>query len=315
MTVSAGEGRIDLPVFRRGKVRDTYDLGDRLLMVASDRISAFDVVLPTPIPGKGAVLTELSRFWFDHTAGLVPNHLLTVDADAIEREVGAASVDRAAVTGRSMVVRKAERIDVECVVRGYLAGSAYAEYRAAGTVAGEPVAEGMAPGERFPAPLFTPAVKHDDRHDVTISPSHLAGMIGQELAARLEAASRDLFDVASRFAEGRSILLADTKFEFGVVDGQLLLIDELLTPDSSRFWDAATYRPGGEQASFDKQFVRDWLDRSGWDRTSPPPPLPEEVVAGTQQRYAEALARLTGRRVPMRTRSDDRPTEEGQSGG
>lgn len=286
-----GSASIELPLFRRGKVRDTFDLGDALLMVASDRISAFDVVLPTPIPGKGAVLTELSSFWFRQTDGLVPNHFLSSDAEDFPAAVGPY---RSAIAGRAMLVRKAERIDVECVVRGYLAGSAWAEYRAGGTIAGEPMPAGMRHGERLPAPLFTPAVKHDDRHDVAIAPDELARIVGGDLAARLEEASRDLYGVATAFAEGRRIVVADTKFEFGTVDGELMLIDELLTPDSSRFWDMEAYRPGGDQPSFDKQFVRDWLERSGWDRRPPAPRLPEEVVAGTQARYGEALDRLTG---------------------
>lgn len=281
----------DVPLFRRGKVRDTYDLGDRLLIIATDRVSAFDVVLPTLIPGKGFALTQLSRFWFEQTAGLVPNHMLGTDLSdlpaAVRREA-------APFAGRAMLVRKAERVDVECVVRGYLAGSAWAEYRAAGTAAGEPLPPGLRKGQRLPAPLFTPAVKHDDDHDVTISSSALGDLVGDRLARRLEEASRDLYDVASELALRRGIVIADTKFEFGFVDGQLTLIDELLTPDSSRFWAAGDDEADLDRPGFDKQELRDWLERTGWDKRPPAPALPPDVVERTAARYAEAYRRLTG---------------------
>ena len=284
-----------LRLYRRGKVRDTYDLGDRLLMVASDRISAFDVVLPTPIPGKGVVLTQLSRFWFDVTQGLVPNHMVTTDTAVFPDEL---QPQIAKLTGRAMIVRKAERIDVECVVRGYLAGSAWEEYRASGQVAGEELPGGLRRGDRLPAPLFTPAAKNDDGHDVNMTTGDVRGLLGTKLASQLEEMSRDIYNVASDFALQRGIILADTKFEFGMIDGEVVLIDELLTPDSSRFWDAAEYAPGDEQASFDKQYVRDWLLASGWNRQPPSPPLPAAVVAGTRARYEEAYERLTGSRLP-----------------
>jgi phosphoribosylaminoimidazole-succinocarboxamide synthase len=283
---------LDLPLFRRGKVRDTYDLGPTLLMVATDRISAFDVVLPTPIPGKGVILTQLSRFWFEQTSGLVPNHVVTADFNDFPAEVRSSGGQ---LLGRAMIVQKAERIDVECVVRGYLAGSAWSEYRAAGTVAGETLPTGLRQGDRLPAPAFTPAAKSDDGHDVNLTRDDLEAIVGAPLARRLEEASRDLYGAASTLAEHRGIVLADTKFEFGFVDGELTLIDELLTPDSSRFWDATGYAPGQEQPSFDKQFVRDWLIATGWDKRPPAPELPPEVVAGTVARYEEAYARLTGR--------------------
>ena len=282
----------ELPLFRRGKVRDTYDLGDRLLMVASDRISAFDVVLPTPIPGKGAVLTQLSRFWFDRTTGLVPNHLISTSELDLPQHL---AMQADALRCRVMIVKKAERIDVECVVRGYLAGSAWAEYRGGGTVAGEPLPAGLRQADRLPAPLFTPAAKNDAGHDVNITRSDLADLVGEGLARRLEEVSRDLYGVAADYALDRGIILADTKFEFGRVEGELTLIDEVLTPDSSRFWDAAGYEPGADPPSFDKQYVRDWLARSGWNKEPPGPALPAEVVVGTQVRYREALERLTGR--------------------
>lgn len=281
----------DVPLFRRGKVRDTYDLGDRLLMVATDRVSAFDVVLPTPVPGKGIALTQLSRFWFEQTGGLVPNHMLGTDLrdlpPSLRREA-------APFAGRAMLVRKAERVDVECVMRGFLAGSAWAEYRAAGTVAGEALPAGLRKGQRLPAPLFTPAVKHDDDHDVSIAPSELGVLVGHRLARRLEEASRDLYDVASELALRRGVVIADTKFEFGFVDGELTVIDELLTPDSSRFWAAADDEADPDRPSFDKQELRDWLERSGWDKRPPGPALPPAVVSTTAARYAEAYRRLTG---------------------
>jgi len=280
-----------LPLYRRGKVRDTYDLGDTLLMVASDRISAFDVVLPTPIPGKGAVLTRLSRFWFDLTAGLVPNHLITADVADFPESLRGLGGD---LDGRSMLVRKAERIDIEGVVRGYLAGSAWVEYRASGTVAGERLPAGLRRGSALPAPMFTPAVKRDHDHDVNISRADLDRLIGAPLAARIEELCRDLYQAAADLASRRGIIVADTKFEFGHIDGELTLIDEALTPDSSRFWDAAAVAPGAERPSFDKQFVRDWLEGIGWDKRPPGPELPADVVAGTSARYEEAHARLTG---------------------
>jgi phosphoribosylaminoimidazole-succinocarboxamide synthase len=290
--------QIDLPgvpLFRRGKVRDTFDFGDRLLMVSTDRLSAFDVVLPTPIPGKGIVLTQLAAFWFGRTRGLVPNHLISTSLDGLPAEL---AEHAEVLRGRSTIARRAERIDVECVVRGYLAGSAWAEYQASGTVAGLPLAAGLVKAARLPAPLFTPATKNDEGHDVNISVAELNELVGEGLARRLEELSRDVYAVAADYALERGIILADTKFEFGFIDGELALIDEILTPDSSRFWDAATYQPGVEPPSFDKQPVRDWLVASGWNREPPGPDLPEPVVAGTIARYAEAYQRLTGVPVP-----------------
>jgi phosphoribosylaminoimidazole-succinocarboxamide synthase len=276
-----------LELFRRGKVRDTYVFGDDLLMVASDRISAFDVVLPTLVPGKGEILTQLSRFWFDLMRPVVPNHLVTTETDAFRELDGW-------LTGRSMLVRRADRIDVECVVRGYLAGSAWKEYRSHGTVAGLPRQDGLIQAQRFEEPIFTPAIKADSGHDVNISVSQLKKLVGDELATRLEQTSISIYRLAAELAAQRGIIIADTKFEFGFIDGELTLIDELLTPDSSRLWDATAYSPGREQPSFDKQFVRDWLETTGWDKTPPGPELSPDVVAGTASRYHEAYARLTG---------------------
>lgn len=286
------ETNLPLPLFRRGKVRDTYVLDDRhLLMVATDRISAFDVVLPTPIPLKGAVLTMLSRFWFEQTADLVPNHLVEVVLDPEK----AAGLGDSNLVGRAMVVRRADRIDIECVVRGYLAGSAWDEYRRTGEVCGIRLPAGLREAERLPEPIFTPATKAETGHDENISFDRMVGLVGEELAGCLKDLSLKLYNRAAEIAEGRGIIIADTKFEFGLLEGQIIVIDELLTPDSSRFWDAALYEPGRSQPSFDKQYVRDWLVHSGWNREPPAPPLPEEVVAGTVSRYLEAYSRLTGK--------------------
>ena len=283
-----------LPLFRRGKVRDTFDLGDRLLMVASDRVSAFDVVMPNGIPRKGVILTQLSNFWFRRTADLVPNHLLATDVADFPPELHEhADLLRA----RSVLVRKAERIDVECVVRGYLAGSAWVEYRRDGTVCGQPLPPGLVESERLPEPIFTPATKADEGHDENISRERMAELVGAELALELERLSRAIYRAAAEYAAGRGIIIADTKLEFGLIDGEPVLIDELLTPDSSRFWEAERYEPGRPQDSLDKQPLRDWLTASGWDREPPAPPLPPEVVARIAAKYATAYERLTGLKV------------------
>ncbi len=278
---------LGLPLFSRGKVRDTYQLdAERLLMVTTDRISAFDWVLPTGIPDRGRVLTQLSVFWFERTRDVVENHLLQPSWEGAPPEL----------EGRTMVVRRARRIDFECVVRGYLAGSAWAEYRESGTMAGEALLPGLRESERLPEPLFTPATKADAGHDENVSFNRVRADLGPELAERLRDTSLRLYAAAAAHAERRGLILADTKFEFGLVDGRLVLIDEALTPDSSRYWDLAMYDVGGAPDAFDKQFVRDWLTRqSGWDRESLPPPLPDDVVEQTRQRYLTAFERLTGR--------------------
>jgi phosphoribosylaminoimidazole-succinocarboxamide synthase len=276
-------------LFRRGKVRDMYAVGeDRLLMVASDRVSAFDVVMDEAIPGKGSVLTALSAFWFGKTAGVVANHVLPeqeLPAEVRELEVS--------LRGRWLLVRRAERIDIECVVRGYLAGSAWAEYRQLGTVAGERLPSGLLESQRLDAPIFTPAIKAESGHDENISRARLAELVGGRRAGELDELSLRLYAAGAAHARSRGLILADTKFEFGELDGQLILIDELLTPDSSRYWPADQYTPGGAQPSFDKQFLRDFLDHSGWNKEPPPPALPASVVTGTAARYEEALRRLT----------------------
>ena len=283
--------RTDLPLpVRRGKVRDVYDAGDgTLVIVATDRLSAFDVVLDDGIPGKGEILTALSLFWFDRLG--VENHLISADVDDFPAVVRPfADV----VRGRSMHVRKAAVIPVECVARGYLAGSGWAEYQRSQTVCGLPLPPGLVLGSRLPEPIFTPAAKADQGHDENVAFDVVERVAGTELAGRLRTVTLDLYARASEYADRRGIMLADTKFEFGLIDGRLTLVDEVLTPDSSRFWPADAYAPGREQPSFDKQFVRDWLAGQPWDRTPPAPRLPADVIAGTRARYVEAYERLTG---------------------
>ncbi|MBX5493440.1 MAG: phosphoribosylaminoimidazolesuccinocarboxamide synthase [Chloroflexi bacterium] len=285
-----GATALPLPLYSRGKVREMYDLGDRLLMVTSDRVSAYDVVMEELIPGKGAVLTALSAFWFRQTAGLVENHLLTDDVATALPELARAHPE---IVGRSLVVRKARRIDIECVVRGYLAGSGWAEYQRNGTLAGEPLPPGLREAERLPEARFTPATKAETGHDENITLAELEWRVGSELSALLVATSLALYQHAEAHARARGLILADTKFEFGLLDGRLVLIDELLTPDSSRYWPADGYAPGRPQPSFDKQYLRDYLDSTGWNHEPPPPPLPPEVVAQTAAKYREAYQRLT----------------------
>ncbi|HVB53775.1 MAG TPA: phosphoribosylaminoimidazolesuccinocarboxamide synthase [Candidatus Acidoferrales bacterium] len=276
-----------VPLFRRGKVRDTFDLGERLLMVSTDRISAFDSVLPTLIPDRGRVLTAMSRYWFRTTADLVANHLRPDDEAALPQ--GALQK----LGGRAMFVAKAERIEVECVVRGRLAGSGWQEYQATGKLASEPVPRGLAFGSELPELRFTPATKNDHGHDENISRSQLAQLVGSELARRLEEFSLRIFRLAQVHCRESGFILVDSKFEFGFIDGALTLIDEVLTPDSSRLWELQQ-EPGVAPQGFDKQLVRDYLLATGWDRNPPAPPLPEELVRETRHRYLEASRRITG---------------------
>ena len=280
-----------LPLFSRGKVRDIYDLGDRLLIVATDRLSAFDVVLPTGIPDRGRVLTGLSASWFGRLGRIVPNHFLSADPAAFPASLGA---QRQALAGRSMLVRKLRRIDVECVVRGYLAGSAWKEYAATGRVGGTALPAGLRMGSRLPDPIFTPASKAAAGHDENITVEEMANAVGVELTHRLEEASLAIYRQGAEAAERCGLMLADTKFEFGLDGEAIVLIDEVLTPDSSRFWDAAAYTATGSTESYDKQIVRDHLERVGWNKRPPAPALPPEVVAATRARYLEAYRRLTG---------------------
>lgn len=273
----------------RGKVRDIFDLGDRLLIVATDRLSAFDVVMPTPIPDKGLVLTQLSLFWFDLLKDIIPNHVLTaVDFPA------PFDTYRDRLAGRSMVVRKTQPLPIECVVRGYLSGSGWKEYAATGEVCGIPLPTGLLESDWLPEPIFTPATKATSGHDENISFHQAAALIGQALAEKVRHVSLEIYRRAAAHALPRGVILADTKFEFGLLQDQLIWIDEALTPDSSRFWPAADYKPGGAQPSFDKQFVRDYLERIRWPKTPPGPELPPDVVAATRAKYREAYRLLTG---------------------
>jgi len=280
----------------RGKVRDCYRLADAMLIVSTDRISAFDWILPTPIPGKGQVLTAISAFWFDLLSrgpAPVAHHLITTDVDAMGLPP---EIDREPLRGRTMLVRQAQVIPFECVVRGWLAGSGLAEYRQAGTICGVPCPPGLAPGGKLPEPIFTPATKAETGHDENVSFDVMAATIGADLAATLRAKSIDVYARGAEHAAARGIVLADTKFEWGhAADGTLLLVDEVLTPDSSRFWPAASTGAGRVPDSFDKQFVRDWLEQSGWDKASQPPALPADVVARTREKYLEACRLLTGK--------------------
>jgi len=298
-----------LPKFITGKVRDVYDLGDALLIVATDRISAFDVVLPTGIPDKGRVLTSLSRFWFDKTKDIVPNHLIACDMDTIGARLHDAQVTVTAdlismLEGRSQLVRKCAALPLECVVRGYLDGSAWKDYQTLFAHGGEvklydiPLPVGLRQGDKLPTPLFTPATKAHTGHDMNISPSQAVEIVGAETVRDAADKAIALYTYARDYAAERGIIIADTKFEFGHLNGQLILIDEALTPDSSRFWEASRYQPGKSQASFDKQFVRDYLETLDWDKSYPGPELPTEIVEKTAEKYRDAYRRLTGEDLP-----------------
>ena len=276
----------------RGKVRDIYDLGGQLLIVATDRLSAFDVILPTPIPDKGRVLTQLSLFWFQLLKDVIPNHVLSAielppPFDKFKDEL----------TGRSMIVRKTQPLPIECVARGYVSGSGWKDYRTTGKICGLQLPAGLRESDRLPEPIFTPATKAATGHDENISFEYAASLIGKELAEKVRGVSLELYRRAAAYAEPRGVILADTKFEFGLLNNQLIWIDEALTPDSSRFWSAAQYSPGGPQASFDKQFVRDYLERMQWPKTPPGPELPPEVVEATRGKYREAYRILAGREL------------------
>ena len=276
---------VDLPLLSSGKVREVYELGDDLLMVASDRISTYDVIHPTPIPGKGAVLTGISDFWFDRTSSIVANHLISV-TDGVPDEV----------RGRAMVVKRLTMLPIECIVRGYITGSGWSDYQKSGSVSGIELPAGLEESQQLPEPLFTPSTKAEVGHDEAINFDQAAELVGDlELTERVRDAAVDLYHFAAEYARGRGVILADTKFEFGLdSDGQLTVGDEVLTPDSSRYWPVEGYEVGRSQPSFDKQYVRDWATASGWDKTEPAPALPDDVVAGTTTRYAEAYELITG---------------------
>ena len=279
---------------RKGKVRDIYDLGTHLLLVSTDRISAFDWVLPTPIPSKGQVLNQLSAFWFKLLGE--PNHLVTVNLDEMPLPE---EVDREMLAGRTSYVRKTKVIPIECVVRGYISGSAWKEYCQTGTVCGIQLPPGLKESDELPEPIFTPATKAETGHDENISFDRMIEIVGEQLAIELRERSLHIYKQGAAYAKDRGIIIADTKFEFGVENGQILLIDEVFTPDTSRFWPADSYAPGRGQPSFDKQFVRDWLESAGWDKNSPPPELPDDVVEKTREKYIEAFERLTGEKFPF----------------
>jgi phosphoribosylaminoimidazole-succinocarboxamide synthase len=284
--------KLPLRLRGRGKVRDVYDLGDNLLFVASDRISAFDCVLASGIPCKGRVLTQMSLFWFDFLKDIVPSHFLTADTKEYPTRI---IRHRKMLEGRSMLVKKAEMIDVECVARGYLAGSGWKEYEAKGTVCGMPIPSGLREGDRLPEPIFTPATKAKRGHDVNVPFQFVTDMLGVDLAGQLRDLTLEIYGRAAAYALERGIILADTKLEFGFVEGRLTLADEALTPDSSRYWPVDMYNPGRPQFSFDKQYVRDYLETLPWNKQPPAPALPPEVVAKTSEKYQEAYSRLTGR--------------------
>lgn len=295
-----GETRLPLPLLRRGKVRDVYEVDEaRLLLVASDRVSAFDVVMRELVPYKGAVLTQITAWWLRHFASEVAHHMLSCDVEEIIRQVPAIAMHRDELAGRAMLCRRTEVFPVECVVRGYITGSAWKEYAAHGTLAGETLAAGLRESDRLEPPIFSPATKAETGHDENITVSHMAEVVGLDSAVTLERLARLIYGHGRDIAAERGIIIADTKFEFGrAIDGRILLIDECMTPDSSRFWPADRYEPGHGQPSFDKQPLRDWLDaerRAGrWDGNAPPPTLPDEVIAATSARYLEAFERLTG---------------------
>lgn len=275
-------------------MRDVYSVGDLLLIVATDRISAFDVILPTPIPCKGVVLTQLSLFWFDFLKETVPNHLVTSEVDSYPPSLQGS---RGVLAGRSMLVERAEVFPVECVARGYLAGSGWKEYQQTGEVCGVKLPAGLKESDRLPEPIFTPATKAETGHDVNISESRMADIVGAELTRRLKELTLEIYGRASAYAESRGIIIADTKFEFGLKEGRIILVDEALTPDSSRFWPESDYSPGRGQRSFDKQYVRDYLETLDWGKQSPGPTLPEAVVAQTSEKYREAYRLLTGHAI------------------
>jgi len=292
---------LPLPVFVQGKVRDTYDLGEHLLIVVTDRISAYDVVLPCGIPDKGAVLNQMSAFWFQETASMMPNHVMEVIDDVSRLDAYIPAESRfpypTYLEGRSMVVKKVERLPAECVARGYISGSAWAEYSEHGTINGQPMPKGLRESEEFPQPLFTPTTKADDGHDEPLTPEEMNELVGEDIARQLAEKTIAIYNYAREYARARGLIIADTKMEFGLDDGRLILIDELLTPDSSRFWEAKLYRVGQSQPSYDKQPVRDWVAGSGWNKKPPAPTLPPEVIQQTTDRYREAYERLSGKKL------------------
>jgi phosphoribosylaminoimidazole-succinocarboxamide synthase len=295
VTTTLTQSTLDLPLLARGKVRDIYDLGDKLLIVATDRISAFDVVLPTGIPDKGLVLTQLSAFWFERTGDIVPNHFIRVVDDT--RVEGIPAELPRGMIGRAMLVRKAARIDVECVARGYISGSGWKDYRATGEISGNKLPRGLVESQELAEPIFTPATKTEEGHDLPMTLKEVVEQAGERAANAMKVRSLAVYRYGRDYARERGIIIADTKFEFGWLDGEIILIDECLTPGSSRFWPLDQYRPGAGQPSFDKQYVRDYLTETGWNKEPPAPELPPEVAEKTAGKYREAFHRLTGREL------------------
>jgi len=286
---------IDLPleIVNKGKVRDIYDLDDKLLIITTDRISAFDYVLPSPIPSKGVCLTQLSRFWFEYTKDIVPNHMISTELDGFPEQL---QTFWQQLKYRSMIVKKTKVIPIECIVRGYISGSAWKSYKKDGTVCGIKLSSYLQESERFDEPLFTPSTKAEIGHDVNISFEKMKELVGNDVSERLKEYSLKLYSTSAEYARKKGIIIADTKFEFGMLDDEIIIIDEVLTPDSSRFWPVDKYKPGKSQLSFDKQFVRDYLNTTNWDKNSPPPQLPEEVIKETQRKYQEAYEKITGKK-------------------
>lgn len=285
---------IDMPVFAQGKVRNIYDLGDSLLMVVTDRISAFDVIFEELIPDKGRVLSSISAFWFDYTKDIIPNHVISTNPAEYPNGF---DKYREELEGRSMLVKKVAMLPAECIVRGYLEGSALKEYRQSGTVGGVLMPEGLVQADKLPEPVFTPSTKEETGHDINITYDRLVEILGEDTAKQLRDASLNLYRKVSDFALTKGLILADTKFEFGKIDGKLVVADEMFTPDSSRFWDAADYQPGRAQKSFDKQFLREWLETLDWDKTYPAPHLPKEIIDKTADKYRECYSRITGKEI------------------
>jgi len=282
-----------LPLFKRGKVRHIYEIEDKLLFVATDRVSCFDVVLEDPIPYKGIVLTQLSIFWFELTRDIIPSHFITSSIKKISQLEPYSEI----LEGRSMVVRKTQPVPFECVVRGYLAGSGWRDYKKTGKVSGIALPAGLREAEKLKEPIFTPSTKEETGHDIAVTFEYMVDKIGEDLAVKIKEKSIELYQFGSQYAEQRGIIIADTKFEFGLLNGELILIDELFTPDSSRFWPKDEYQPGKSQVSFDKQYLRDWLESTGWDKTPPPPRLPQDVIQKTSEKYLLVFKMLTGRDI------------------
>jgi len=287
------ETNLPLKVFKKGKVRDVYEADDSLLLIVTDRISAFDFVLPEPIPKKGICLTQISKFWFDYFKDTVPNHIITTDVEEFPDNL---KNHEKTLTGRSMLVKKAEVIPIECIVRGYISGSAWKSYQKDGTVCGIKLPKGLRESQKFDEPLFTPSTKAESGHDINISYEKMKEIVGEDDAEKMKELSLKIYNEGARYALEKGIIIADTKFEFGKIDDKIILVDEILTPDSSRFWPADLYKPGKSQPSFDKQYVRDYLSSTGWDKNSDPPHLPDDIINETQSKYQEAYEKITGKK-------------------